>query len=346
MGTRLGENQNIGKMIGTCVDTSHPRTASCLVSECAKGTGASSLLACFSTFQVLLARFASSVPHGHFGFNWPICATFEMCCFMTMWEGGFQREAPMERVIRDSVCSHAEDWMATIGSVRIKAEVERLTNVRPQQDTSITALKDEVEGMSPMFGTAFASLADSFTTLSKASEVHDKFRAVATARLKYLEEDFGMFVRSGDVWEDRVNRLEDQAGQVEAQVWQLVEQAGQLEELHREMMRLSVASEKCAASLENLHRGVLGVVQSMPTSDTGNVGDLQTLQDRVRVRRYNFPCTVCQGVGSLIPFTECVTMQVAVIGQRQNLGLIQLVLFAMQMHDTSVSAIIDLPFTP
>ena len=214
----------------------------------------------------------------------------------------------MEKVIRDSVCSHAEDWMATVGSVGIKAKVERLTNVRPQQDTSITALKNEVEGTSPRFGTEFASLADSFTTLSKASEVHDKFHAVATARMKYLEEDLGVFVWSGDVWEDRVNRLEDQAGQVEAQVWQLVEQAGQLEELHRELIRLSVASDKCAAS--SLGHPPLPSVprRRLPHSVHGMRDDA----------------------------SRC----------HRPAGVIQLVLFAMQMHDTSVSAIIYLPLTP
>ena len=57
-----------------------------------------------------------------------------------------------------------------------------------------------------------------------------------------------------------------------------------------------------------------------------------------------FSCPVCQRVGSFIPFTECGTLPVGVIGHRQNLCLIRLVL--RTMHSLSVTAFIDLPVTP
>merc|ERR1719383_1642851 len=148
------------------------------------------------------------------------------------------------------------------------------------QDTpghSVSSLQEGSEKVLCELRAQCASLADELTHVTQASAVHDRFRTLASVRLKYLEEDWGRLMSlQSDGWAERLKRLEMKAQRVETQAGAVEEQAGQLEEINRKIERLWAASEKHEASWEDLKYVIAGDLHRLAEGTAGSVGDLQT----------------------------------------------------------------------
>ena len=218
----------------------------------------------------------------------------EVCFFVKMWfaqSSDVVHETDFEKgtALGDAVYRYAEEWISRRGTLTIKREIENFMTARStgaardSLEHSVSTLQDGLEKMSSKFQTECASLTDGVTNLTQALSVHDKFRAVATARLKYLEQDVGGLSHKIDGWPERLKLLEDKAEQLETQEGKLEEQAGQLEsqakqleEMNRDVKQLLASSEKRDAAWNTLKYVIAGDLYKLAEGTVGSVDDLQT----------------------------------------------------------------------
>lgn len=197
---------------------------------------------------------------------------------MTMWSAeaqGVACEKDFEKgtALGDAVYRYAEQWMLERGKLNIKQEIEDF--MRAQAESKINA-QSTSDARDTLEQTA-STLQSSLEKLTKASAVHDKFRAVATARLKILEEDMARLVSSqihGSA--ERLKRSEDQAALLETQAGQLDAQAGQLEAVNREMKQLLAVTQKRELLWQNHRYVIAGDLYRLAEGVVGRVDDLQT----------------------------------------------------------------------